>query len=310
MRISPAIAATLVASAAWAQGASIDLRGALPPEQGVVNQVVSVQPGTRTYFIHRSGDLVVYDHASRASTRLAERVWDASVSAKRDFVVYVKDGEARADHFIYVLSLDRERGTAKGPERRVSSTIGDAPAISPDGKLIAFARDDTTGVGQSLVVAPLGAGKERVVASAMPSSIRGIMWTPDGKTIFFGVNLPVPCVPEWSCLPLGEDQRVYGSIRRVAATGGAVTVVVPRALGVFPGLSPDGTAIVYNAVGGVRRWIVANGDGTERSSLSLSSSQTIQGWMSGATLIVGDGGFGRAVRAISGVDLSSGRGPR
>ena len=308
MRASVAVGiASLVSSIAPAQS-PVELRGALPPEQGVVEQVVSVETGVRTYFISQSGGLVVYDHVSRATTRLAEHAWDATVSAKRDLVVYVKGDEGRGDHFIYVLPLDRKTGLASGPEKRVSSSSGDAPAISPDGKSIAFARDDTTGVGQSLLVVPTTGGKERVIVGGMPSSIRAITWTPDGQSIVFGVNAPVPCVPEWSCLPLGEERRVYGSIRRVAAKGGEVTVIVPRALGVFPGLSPDGTAIVYNAVGGVRRWVIANLDGTERSALSLSLTQTVQGWSGGATLILGDGGFGRGLRTLSAVDLASGRG--
>ena len=303
------LSAALFANVLRGQGTAVDLRSALPSQQGTVDQVISVQPGVRTYFIHRTGDLVMYDQISRASTRLAGRAWDASVSAKRDLVAYVKGGEGRTDHFIHVLPLDPETGLAAGPERRVSASIGDAPAISPDGKFVAFARDDTTGVGQSLLVVPVGGGKERVVAAGLPSSIRAITWTPDGKTVFFGVNLPVPCVPEWSCLPLSEDRRVYGSIRSVPANGGTVSVVIPRALGVYPGLSPDGSTIVYNAVGGVRRWVIANIDGTERSTLSLSATQSVQGWSGGATLILGDGGFGRGVRSITGMDLST-RPPR
>lgn len=306
MRISAAVAVVLAATVAGAQ-APVELRGAIPAEQGAVEQVVLVQPGVRTFFVHRSGDLVLYDHATRVSTKLAERAWDATVSAKRDLVGYVKGGEGRADHFIYVLPLDPATGLATGAERRVSSSIGDAPAISPDGRSIAFARDDTTGVGQSLLVMPIGGGKERVIAANMPAAIRGITWTPDGQSIFFGVNIPVPCVPEWSCLPLSEDRRVYGSIRRVSANGGTVTTVIPKALGVFPGLSPDGSAIVYNAAGGVRRWIIANADGTERSSLSLSPTQMVMGWSGGATLILGEGSFGRILRSISALDLSTRR---
>src|SRR5689334_4486628 len=76
----------------------VEMRAALPSEQGVVDQVVFVESGVRTYFIHRSGDLVMYDHASRTSTRIADRAWDATVSAKRDLVAYVKSGEGRTDH--------------------------------------------------------------------------------------------------------------------------------------------------------------------------------------------------------------------
>jgi Tol biopolymer transport system component len=290
----------LSSSVAHAQAAP-DLRGALPAE-GAVEQVVLVEPGARTLFLNRGGDLIVYDHASRASTRLAERVWDVSVSARRDLVAYVKGGEARTDHFIWLLPVDPRTGLATGSERRLSPLLGDAPAISPDGRFVAFARDDSTGVGQSLLVVPVGGGKERTLVAGMPSSIRAISWTPDGKSIYFGVNVPVPCVPEWSCLPLGDDRQRWGSIRRVAVEGnGNATVVVARARSVFPGLSPDGSTIVYGAVDGTRRWIVANPDGSERASLTLPPSQVIQGW-SGTMLLVGERQMNRGLRGLSTIE--------
>src|SRR4051812_677675 len=205
MRTTILIALAVFSSELTAQPSPVELRGALPTEQGVVAQVLYVEPGARTLFMHQSGELVLFDQASRSSSRLATGVWDVAISAKRDLIAYVKGGEARTDHYIWLLPVDPRTGLATGPERRLSATVGDAPAISPDGRLVAFARDDTTGVGQSLLVVPVGGGKERVVAASMPSNIRGIVWTPDDKSIYFGVNIPVPCVPEWSCLPLGED---------------------------------------------------------------------------------------------------------
>jgi Tol biopolymer transport system component len=280
------------------------LNGALPSNAGV-EQLVQVEAGKRTLFIGLAGGLWSFSHGSQAPTRLIDaRVWDVSVSAKRDLLAYVKGGEDRTDHFIYLQPLDPRTGLPHGAERRLSSIQGDAPAISPDGRFVAFAHDDSTGVGQSLLVVPIGGGKERIVAAGMPSSIRSITWTPDGKTIYFGVNPPVPCVPEWSCLPLGESRRRYATISRVAASGGAVAIVVPRAQTPFPGLSPDGTTIVYRATDGSRRWIVAEPDGTTRSALTLTQSQSVQGWSGNATLILGESSFGRGLRSLSTIDLS------
>jgi len=306
MRTSAILAVALVSTIAHAQSSLVELRGALPAEQGAVDQVVFVEPGARTLFVHRSGDLVLYDQVSRTSTRLAGGVWDATLSPKRDLVAYVKGGEARTDHYVWVLPVDPRTGLATGPERRLSSIVADAPSISPDGRFVAFARDDTTGVGQSLLVVPVGGGKERVVAANMPSNIRAISWTPDGKSIYFGVNLPVPCVPEWSCLPLDGGRRVWGSIRRVSAEGGAVSVIVASARSVMPGLSPDGNTIVYGAIDGTRRWIVANPDGTERGSFTLTPTQGMQGW-SGTTLLVGESQFNRGLRSLSVIELSGRR---
>src|SRR6185295_7873822 len=191
-----------------------------------------------------------------------------------DAIAYTKAGGGRGDQFVWVLALNPATGLARGDERQLSTHQGDVPSISPDGKLVAFARDDASGVGQSIVVAPLLGGQERVVVAALPSSVANIRWTPDGKTLFFGVNPPVACVPEWSCLPLNQDLRQPpGTIRRVAATGGAVTTVL-TARGLVPGLSPDGTTLLYFDPGPPRRWIVANADGTKRSTvLDLSPAQ-------------------------------------
>jgi Tol biopolymer transport system component len=278
--------------------------GSLPPN-GAAEQVPLVEAGKRTIYLARGGELWAFDQASSTPTRLvAGRIWDVAVSAKGDLLAYVKGGEERTDHFIYLQSLDPRTDLPQGSERRLTSVQGDAPAISPDGRFIAFARDDSSGVGQSLFVVPATGGKERLVAAAMPSSIRSIAWTPDGKTIYFGVNPPVPCVPEWSCLPLAQSQRRWATIRRVSASGGAVTTVVSSAQSPSPGLSPDGSTIVYRANDGSRKWIVAEPDGSTRTTLTLTQTQVMQTWSGNATLILGESSFGRGLRSLSALDVS------
>lgn len=280
------------------------LTGVLPPNGGA-EQVLTVDVGKRTLYLGRGGELWAFDQASSMPTRLvAARIWDIALSSKGDLLAYVKGGGGRTDHFIYLQPLDSRTGMPQGSERRLTSIEGDAPAISPDGRFIAFARDDSTGVGQSLFVVSVDGGKERIIAAGMPSSIRSIAWTPDGKTIYFGVNPPVPCVPEWSCLPLGASQRRWATIRRVAASGGTVSTVVSSAQSPVPGLCPDGTTIVYRATDGSRRWIVAEPDGTMRTALTLTQSQVVQGWSGNATLILGESTFGRGLRSLSAIDLS------
>lgn len=298
-----ALAFVLLPAAGMAQTPR-DLSGALP-SNGAAEQVLLVDPGKRTVYLGRGGELWVFDQASATPTRLVgPRVWDVALSGKGDLLAYVKGGEERADHFIYLQPLDSRTGLPQGAERRLTSIQGDAPAISPDGRFVAFARDDSSGVGQSLFVVPVAGGKERLLAAGMPSSIRAITWTPDGKTIYFGVNTPVPCVPEWSCLPLGQSQRRWASIRRVAASGGAVTTVVSSAQVPFPGLSPDGSTIVYRASDGSRKWIVAEPEGSTRMVLTLTQSQMVQGWSGKATLILGESSFGRGLRTLSAIDVS------
>ena len=278
-----------------------DLPGTLPSNGGA-EQVVSVDAGKRTLYLTRSGELWTFDHAtSKATLMVPARVWDVSLSPKGDHLAYVKGGEARTDHFIYVRAIDAPASA----ERRLTATQGDSPSFSPDGKLVAFAHDDENGVGQSLVVVPLSGGKEKTVADAMPGSIRSISWSPDGKTIWFVVNPPVPCVPEWSCLPLGESKKIWGSVRKVAAGGGTVTTVIPKAGAQTLGMSPDGSTIVYQDTESARRLAVADAEGTTRTSLTLSQTQRVQAWGNGgATLIIGQGNFGRGVQSLSAVDLT------
>ena len=299
----------VVCAPAGAQSPRLDeVRGVLPRSHSV-EQVVFVDPAARTYYLANRGELWLYDHSTAKTSRIANGIWDAAVSTKRDLIAYVRAGTDRIDHSIWLLAIDPHTGRPAGTERRLSTTLGDVPAISPGGLYIAFARDDSTGVGQSLVVVPVAGGKERILAANMPSTIRAISWTPDGRTIYFGVDLPVPCLPEWSCLRLGESQRRWGSIRRVSADGGEVGIVIPQARAVFPGLSPDGTTIVYGDVGDARRWVIADTAGTERAAITVTPQQRIQGWSGNGTLMVGEGTVQRPVRQIFAVELSPRRRP-
>src|SRR5205823_4475569 len=168
---------------------------------------------------------------------------------------------------------------------QVSPHSADVPSISPDGKWIAFARDDSTGVGQSVVVVPIEGGDERVVASALPSSIGNIRWTPDGKTLYFGVNPPVPFTCAESCLSIpGGNPQVPGTIRRVSVTGGSVDVVATTG-NPSPGLSPDGTKLVFGSTAGARQFVIADMSGHIIDMFTLTSTQTQQGWLGNSTLL-------------------------
>jgi Tol biopolymer transport system component len=198
-----------------------------------------------------------------------------------------------------LLPLDAKTGLASGNARRISEHTGDVPSISPDGKLIAFARDDATGVGQSVVVVPIGGGQERVVAGAQPTGVGHIRWTPDGKTLYFGVNRPVPFTCAESCLTIpGGNPQVPGSIRSVSIDGGPVTVVIATG-NPSPGLSPDGTKLVFEDVKGGRQFVVADTTGRTMDTFTLQSSQTVQGWLNNSTLLTVNSSVIRRLRSVS-----------
>ena len=270
------------------------------PSTVSAEQFVVTADRQRTYFLNPSGEIWLFDRIRKTSARIVGGgPWDVAVAPPRDAIAYTKRGDKPTEQFVWLSSLDPKTGLAVGPERRVSANPGDVPSISPDGSLIAFARDDASGVGQSVVVVPVGGGPERVVVPSLPSSVDHIRWTPDGSTIYFGVNPPVACEPQWSCLPLPSGgERNAATLRRAAIAGGSVSTVA-TVRSPSPGLSPDGTLIVYGDPGGPRVFAVADREGRKLGSFTLPATQTLAGWLDGATLMVRTTGTIRRVRSAT-----------
>jgi dipeptidyl aminopeptidase/acylaminoacyl peptidase len=264
--------------------------------------------GRRTYFSDAAGVLWLYERATNTTARLVGGpVWDLSVSATANAIAYTKVGERRGDRSIWAASLDAQSGLVRGDERRLSDVQGDAPSLSPDGTLVAFAEDDANGVGQSVVIAPVGGGREKVVAPNLPSNVANIRWTPDGSSLFIGVNPPVSCEPQWSCLPLAtpELRQPAGSIRRVKTAGGPLAIVT-TAKTPSPGLSPDGTTLLFLDTGTPAVWTVAGADGKPRASLPLPAGQTPVAWLTGSIVVFTFNQRGTPLRILT-KDLSAPR---
>jgi Tol biopolymer transport system component len=270
------------------------------PADARVDQFTLTSEGQRAYYTTPAGDIWLYDRSSRTNSRVATgSFWDVSVSPLRDALVYTGSGETRQEQYVWLLPLDQKTGLASGTARRVSEHTGDVPSISPDGRWIAFARDDSTGVGQSVVVVPIGGGQERVVAGVLPSSIGSIRWTPDGKTLYFGVNPPVPFTCAESCLSIpGGNPQVPGTIRRVSVDGGPVAVVATTG-NPSPGLSPDGTKLVFGDVKVARQFVIADTTGRTVDTFTLPANQTQLGWLNNSTLLNFASGTVRRLRAVS-----------
>ncbi len=281
---------------------TVELADAFPAGANVDQFVLSAD-GQRTYFVTKTGEAWLFDRAHKTSARVATGpLWDLNLSPIGNAIAYTKAGLQRGDEVVWIAALDPATGLARGTERQLSQHPGDMPSIAPDGKLVAFARDNPGGAGQSVIVVPIAGGAERVLVPTVPSSLANIRWTPDGKTLYFGVNPPVACVPEWSCLPLKQELRQpNGMIRRVSVTGGDATDVASTR-GATPGLSPDGTTLMFldsTTMGSTRRWVVANTDGSRRSTFMLPPAQTLVGWLSGSTALVASGGNVRRMRTLS-----------
>ncbi|MFZ1946082.1 MAG: winged helix-turn-helix domain-containing protein, partial [bacterium] len=77
-----------------------------------------------------------------------------------------------------------ETGESRAVAEPLPSSRGDIrPVFSPDGKRIAFARADRTGLDDLYVIGAAGGSLERITHSQ--HSIAGLDWTADGKSIVF-----------------------------------------------------------------------------------------------------------------------------
>ena len=144
------------------------------------------------------------------------------------FLVFSRSESERSPPSIYVLSLDT------GQERRLTSPpalmiYGDTgPAVSPDGRTVAFARGDSLKVEIYLV--PWNGGDPRQLTSQ-----GGInwwpAWTPGGREIVY------------------ERERAFGSLLqlwRVAVSGGEPRQITEVGEGVRkPAVSPQARRLAY-----------------------------------------------------------------
>ena len=257
------------------------------PANARVEQLVVTSNQQRTYYTPQSGGLWMYDRETSTPARVTDAaVWDLTMARQGNVIAYTKAGtDNRRQHFVWIQPLAPSTGLPNGAERQLSKSAGDVPSISPDGKWVAFARDDVNGVGQSVVVISITGGTERVVAAAQPSGIRSIQWTPDGRTLYFGINPPLPFTCAESCLALAREPRSnFGGIRRVAASGGAVTTIVSTN-NPSPGLSPDGMLLVFGDTARPRGFVVAEVSGRRLDTLPVSAGHTPRGWVGPSTLL-------------------------
>jgi Tol biopolymer transport system component len=271
-----------------------------------VTQMVLMPDARRVYYGDSARAIWMYDRADKRNVRLADgEAWDLTVSPTGNALAFRRTVAGSADQYVWVVPLDARTGVAIGPARRASERQGDTPAISIDGKWLAFAADDSVGVGQGVVIVPVGGGAERVVVPFMRASVSNIRWSPDGRSLYYGVNPPVACDPEWSCLPLHEEfKQTTGSIHRVAVDGKSQSTIAPKVTGGWPGLSADGSLLAYAEGGFPGRMIVADTTGKQLGSFPLVPRQTAEGWMNGSTLVFSDRGDTRRLRSYSIADGS------
>lgn len=168
---------------------------------------------------------------------------------------------------VEVATGERRQVTAPGTARPGDLT----PEISPDGREIAFARTD---IAKSTIYrVPAGGGQPRLVYEPNHEAIRGVTWSPDGRSIVFSSRRGGATLL-WSLrisgdspqlVPLaGEDNRNPNFSRSFPArlvwehsiqdsniwrldlaSHKAERIVASTRLDSSPQLSPDGRSIVF-----------------------------------------------------------------
>jgi tricorn protease len=161
------------------------------------------------------GDAV---RVSRSAARESQLVW--LPDSRR--IVYVSERTGIGQLFMYDFTTNDET-------RLIQSTVADtAPAVSPDGKRLAFVRD-----GKQLRVYDFASKQDRVLAEGhLTRSNSGVAWAPDSKWVAY----------------LGVSANAFRNVFVVAAAGGESRPVsaMPNGNANNISWSPDGTYIIYN----------------------------------------------------------------
>jgi len=244
---------------------------------------------TRLYVTDADSTLWMYDRATKRTALVSRRgeFWDLTVSPTGDRIAFFRMSEDQSSWHIWSMPLDPKTGLAAGPARRASMSQGDVPSFSPDGKLIAFGRDDPVyRGGQVLTVVPATGGPERVLAR-LSGGIWNLDWTPDGKTIYVST---------------GHDGQAQ-PVQRVPSTGGQPEFVMETSVNGW--LSPDGRLLLTTAGQGQGlRHVVSDPTGKKLGDFTLPARHVVLDW-SGPTTVLTT--MNSTPTSITTVSLADGR---
>lgn len=264
------------------------LSGTLMPDEA------SVSPSGKLVAFNTDKDLRMWSAATGATTVLLPG-WAESIAWTRagDAIAFARQSDQGNQEFIELLRIDPSTGRALGPARRVSlsPTTGNAPDFSPDGKLIAFPREDG-GRRSSLVVVPVDGGIERVLASGF--SVRRLRWSADGQFVYY--------------FSFADSAHRQPILYRAPLSGGAPSLVQQfSAGGEPPHVVVDGRAVLVDQPRTLEgsASVLTDLRGTSLARITYPLDLEIDDW-SGAARVLGI--RERHPRGLRTVSLEDGRG--
>ncbi len=242
------------------------------PDSGAWDPVATAD-GKRIYYPTSKSGLMMFDRDRKTSSVvLKAEVFEVTVSRSGNALAFVRYTEDGNKQHIWMLPLNARSGLAAGEARRVTLAQGEIPSLSPDGRSLAYARFDSSGVnsnGVSLSVVPVTGGADRILARHEGVGIMPIRWSPDGAWIYYGVG------------PYRPTASGSYATMRVRTTGAPAPVVVQSrtSSGLFrnwPGLSPDGKLIAVRSDS--LRMMISDVSGKFIGELALPSNPAPTEW--------------------------------
>jgi Tol biopolymer transport system component len=186
----PALPATLVAQRSAASPGSFRTLATFELESPAPEPHVS--PDGRFVLLGKANELLVYELTSKRTRKLADArgVDMLEWSRKGDRIAWVQVGDDDRTNYVWTMPVDPKTAVPSGPAQRVTPGPATQPAISLDGRWIAYAAPDSIQPGttsafrnQRLSVVPITGGPERVLAH-FEGGFDYARWSADGKSIY------------------------------------------------------------------------------------------------------------------------------